>query len=292
MPPLSVIDRGEMPAPRCAAILLTLLTAGAARTARADGASSEARPAFGYAAIPGGERSFALEAQAEAPVEAPRPPRREPPPVAFDVAFVTDAPLLMGGQLALEVPYRFLFQVEAGAMPDFFVNAIDGVFVTSGVYGQSTSDLIHEDLGTPFVLRLSTGWRPFTDHGFEILGGYTLTTLSAMVPASQALGALGMALPAGIPDEPIGLSSVIHSFHVALGWRWVVADHFLVRASLGYMQGVASATHVDVPAAYTSMPGSAPIIRQASDTIDRALDDGFKTYVKLPIVGLGVGYRF
>lgn len=27
------------------------------------------------------------------------------------------------------------------------------------------------------MLRASAGWRPFTDHGLEIFGGYTLVTL-------------------------------------------------------------------------------------------------------------------
>jgi hypothetical protein len=213
--------------------------------------------------------------------------------VAFDVGAVTEAPIMIGGQATLELPYRFLVQTELGVLPSFYVNAADSVLVAAGAYDQNVSVLVRNALSNSVVFSLSGGWRPFVDHGFEILGGYTLTDGGGTVSARQAVQAVtGSALPASVPDADIGLHSTVHSVHVSLGWQWVIANHISVRTSLGYLQSVGSSSHITVPASIASNPMVAPHIDQANRAVDAYLNDTFTTYVKLPIVGLSVGYRF
>ncbi|MFO0617460.1 MAG: hypothetical protein U0414_32995 [Polyangiaceae bacterium] len=210
-----------------------------------------------------------------------------------DLAFATEAPIFMGAQGTLKLPYGFLFQAELGALPSFYVNAVDGALVSANVYSEVVSSLVTSGLKNSFVMRLSAGMRPFPAHGFEVLGGYTLTTLGGGVSARAALEAVGgVTLPAQIPDAEIGLQTTLHSFHVSVGWRWVIADHFLVRASVGYLQSVASSSHIEVPDSAASIPGASDVIAKANQTIDSTLDENYKTYVKLPVLGLGLGYSF
>src|SRR4029079_4566983 len=127
----------------------------------------------------------------EAPAPAAAPVRdtgaQEPAPVeksaAFDLGVVTELPIMAGAQATLEVPYRFLFQGEIGVLPAAFVNAVDGALVGAGAYTANTSELVRGGLGNSLVVRLSGGWRPFADHGFEIMGGYTLTSLGGGLSA-------------------------------------------------------------------------------------------------------------
>ncbi|MBL8740274.1 MAG: hypothetical protein JNK04_04240 [Myxococcales bacterium] len=229
----------------------------------------------------------------QVPDDAAKPPAESEPPVAFDAAFAIDMPIMIGAQATLEAPYRFLLQGEIGVLPGFSVDAVDSALVGAGAYDSVTSELVRNTLRDSLVVRLSGGWRPFPAHGFEILGGYTLTSLGGSVSARTAVeAATGAALPAEIPDTSILIQSTVHSMHVSLGWRWVVADHFLIRTSLGYLQSVASSSHIEVPEAVAQYPQIAPQVDAANRALDRRLNDVYTTYVKLPVLGLSLGYRF
>src|SRR6185369_6724833 len=141
--------------------------------------------------------------------------------------------------------------------------------------------LVRGGLGNSLVVRLSGGWRPFADHGFEIMGGYTLVSLGGGLSAKTAVeAATGIALPAQTPDAQIPLHSTVHSVHVSLGWRWVVADHFVIRASIAYLQAVSSSSHVDLPAGIPATPAVSTQLAQVNQSIDTVLNDTYKTYVK------------
>lgn len=238
-------------------------------------------------------RDALAESQGKDVPEAPPEPAPDPAAFGGDVAFATEAPIFLGAQGTLKLPYGFLLQAELGVLPGFYVDAVDGALVSANVYSEAVSSLVTSGLRDSFVMRLSGGMRPFVDHGFEVLGGYTLTTLGGGVSARAALEAVGgVSLPAQIPDADIGLRTTLHSFHVSVGWRWAIADHFLVRASLGYLQSVASSSHIEVPDSAAAIPGAADVIARANQTIDATLDENYRTYVKLPILGLGMGYAF
>lgn len=200
---------------------------------------------------------------------------------------------MLGGQATLEVPYRFLFQGEVGVLPGFSIDAVDSALVGSGAYDATTSELVRNTLRDSLVVRLSAGWRPFPDHGLELLGGYTLVSLGGDVSARQAVESIaGVSVPAEIPDANIVIHSTVHSVHFGLGWRWVVADHFLVRMSLGYMQALSSSSHLEIPSELAGNPTVSAGAAVANGLIDAKLNDIYTTYVKLPVAGLSMGYRF
>jgi hypothetical protein len=298
--------------PRLLALAAAAVAALAASTASAQQASPAARALPGYTLAtppsagtdpggdPGGFTVYPSFAPAPGRVETSPalPDAREPVEApssapAFDLAVATEMPLMIGGQATLELPYRFLLQGEVGVLPGAFVNAVDGALVAAGSYDATTSQIVRGALSSSLIVRLSGGWRPFPAHGFEVMGGYTLASMGAGVSARQVIeSAAGITVPAEIPDGELQLHSTVHSVHVSLGWRWVVADHFVIRASLAYLQSVASSSHIDVPAALQGVPAVAARIDQANQTIDATLNDTYTKYVKLPVLGISMGYRF
>jgi hypothetical protein len=213
--------------------------------------------------------------------------------VSFDVGCATEVPLMIGAQATLELPYRILVQGEVGVLPAAYVNGIDGALTGAGAYDATTSTLVRSTLQNSLVVRASAGFRPFANHGLEIMGGYTLASLGGGVSARQAVEAVsGITVPAEIPDAQIQLRTTIHSLHVSLGWRWIVGDHFVVRASLAYLQSVGSSSSLAVPASVAALPGAAARVDQVSQAVDTTLNDAYAKYAKLPVVGLSLGYRF
>lgn len=293
-----------------ALVAQTVVTASLAMAQQAPQAPQGSNPYMGsmwtYAAPPGPPPSTYAYAPQQAwvqpvvvPVEPPKPDavNANTPPkessVAFDLSVVNQVPVIIGAQATLEVPYRILFQTELGFLPSAYVNAVSSILASAGAIDQTVADLVRSSLGNSFVFRLSGGFRPFAAHGFEIMGGYTLVAMGGGVSGKQAISAVtGAALPAEIPDMEIPIRSTIHNVHVALGWRWVVADHFVIRASVGYMQAVASSSRIELP---DGVPATAAVVsqlEQANKTVDTTLNDTYKTYVKSPTLGLSMGYRF
>jgi hypothetical protein len=208
--------------------------------------------------------------------------------VFFDIALTTQAPLFMGGQLSLELPGRLLLQGDIGYMPEFYGSAINGMMQSFGGYEPTTAALIDAALDGAVVARASLGWRPFASAGFEFSAGYTSITLDGDVSPEDVAGVVQGEFASEIAnslEQDISLSSQLHNFHVALGWRWVAFDHLLIRANVGYTQTLASSSSVEIP-------DNATAERLANERIDDVLDPIYTTYAKLPTIGLGAGYRF
>jgi len=248
----------------------------------------------------------AAPASANAPAFAPAAPdgRDTVAPAAekaergfhLDVGFGTELPISVGGVVTAEVPGRILLQLGLGFMPHGYAYAIDGFLTSVHAYDQTVSNVIRDALGNSFVLRAGAGWRPFKDHGFEITAGYTLmalggaTTAGDVINAVLAEGGSSQRVPASAMSAEIPLSATLHNFHASLGWRWLMADdHVVVRASLSYIQCLAS----NVGVSLAGMGGQAAA---AEGTVNQALNGYlspyFTTYAKAPTMGLSAAYRF
>lgn len=273
--------------------------AGASTLVATSLAAAEPPPLMGYA-----YGSWPPPTRSEVSIGGPQAPARPPPDavkkaskdeasVVLDIGCATEVPLMVGGQVTLELPYRILLQGEVGVLPAAYVNGIDGVLTSAGAYDATTSALVKNTLQSSLVVRASAGVRPFRDHGLEIMGGYTLASLGGGVSARAALdAAAGVAIPAEIPDGQSQLKTTIHSLHASLGWRWIVAEHFVIRASVAYLQAVASSSSIVVPASATTVPGIAARVDQVSQALDTTLNTTYAKYAKMPLVGLSLGYRF
>lgn len=213
----------------------------------------------------------------------------------FDLGFGTEAPISVGGVATLEVPGRILFQLGLGFMPHGYVNAVDGFLTAVKAYDANVSGLVRSSLGNSFVLRASGGFRPFPSAGLEIMGGYTLMTMGGSATAADLINAVliesgsaqrvptGGALAAEIP-----LNATLHNVHVSLGWRWLMAnDHLVIRASISYLQTLASNVGVDLSNTQAASQQVA-----VNDALNAAVGPYFTKYAKAPTLGLSAAYRF
>lgn len=161
--------------------------------------------------------------------------------IEVDVGLATSVPIFVGGQVVAELPYRIQLIGEIGWLPGPYVDLINVTAEAFGAYDDATSDLIKSAIKNSLVLRPSIGWRPLERYGWEVMGGYTLVFLGGGVSALDIIeAATGNQYNAQGTEVP--LSATVHCFHLATGYRWIVHDHWVIRASVGYLQAVASHT--------------------------------------------------
>jgi hypothetical protein len=210
----------------------------------------------------------------------------------FDVGMSTEFPIAVGGYVGVELPGRLLFQLGAGAMPGAYSGAVNNVLMGVGAYDQVVGKFVDAALGTSFVLRASAGWRPFTNHGLELLGGYTLVTMGGSTTEGDIINAVLAEAGASQRVTPgsgatIPLSATLHNVHATVGWRWLLADdHLVIRASLSYLQCVAANVGVSLPSQGQAMEG---LVNQQ---LNGFVSPFLTSYVKTPLVGLSAAYRF
>lgn len=226
----------------------------------------------------------------EKPAEAPAKPRA----TYLDVGVGTEAPISVGGVATLET-HRILLQVGAGVMPQAYAQAIDGFLTSVGAYDAVVSSVVRSSISNSFVLRTSLGVRPFSNHGFEILGGYTLLTGGGSVATADVLNAIltesgsSVQAPAGLGGD-IPLSATLHNVHASIGWRWLLAnDHLVIRASVSYLQTLASRIDVKIPASASVL---VPYQGMINDQVNAYLGPFFAKYAKAPTLGLSAAVRF
>jgi hypothetical protein len=227
--------------------------------------------------------------------EKPAPESAKPRDYHFDLGAGTEVPVSVGGVLTAELPHRFLLQLGVGVLPRAYADAIDGFLTSVGAYDAVVSQIVRGSLGNSAVVRASIGGRPFTDHGFEILGGYTLITGGGAVATTELINAVliesgaSFQAPAGLAaDIPIG--ATLHNFHASVGWRWLLAeDRLVIRASISYIQTVASRIDVKIPA---SLAEVVPYQGLINEQVNTYLGPYFSKYAKAPTLGLSAAIRF
>jgi hypothetical protein len=207
----------------------------------------------------------------------------------------TEFPISMGAFVGLETPGRLLFQLGAGVMPGPYASTIDSILVGVGAYDTTVSTFIKNALSNSFVLRASAGWRPFADHGFEMMAGYTLITLGGAAAEGDIVNAVlaeagsSQRVAAG-SGAMVPLGATMHNVHVSLGWRWLLADdHLVVRASISYLQCLSSSFSVKLP---DGAGGGTAMETTVNQDVNAYLSPYFSRYGKAPLAGLSAAYRF
>jgi hypothetical protein len=139
------------------------------------------------------------------------------------------------------------------------------------------------------TLRLVGGWRPFSGTGLELLAGYTHVSISGAASTSEVLPLVSREaaarVRAEVGDLDLRLASSIHAFTVGAGWRWLVARQIVIRASIEYMQAFATRSSLEIDS-------SVELTRLAAPTAQSLLNQHYLEYIKVPLIGLCVGYRF
>jgi hypothetical protein len=244
--------------------------------------------------VPAGESPPAYAAPREASGEldsAPPPLRKrgKKPPVSLDLGASTWLPLSVGPELDVELPGRVLASVHLGWMPELYSRTLTNGLEDAGVYDATVGALVAGALESATTWRLMAGWRPLAKYGLEVWLGYSHVSLSGESSVGEIAPLLDPALAdrivSELGDRTAQLESSLDQFSVSVGWRWVLAEHLLLRANIGYLQAFDSSSRVEIE-------GSPQLTALVQPTVDTVLHDHYMNYVKLPVVGLGVAYRF
>lgn len=223
---------------------------------------------------------------AAAPARADEP---APKPVKVDVGVGTGFPLDLGVSGHVELPARILAGLEVGWMPKPYAYTIDDLLKGFGAYNDTVSQLIREAISNSLVIRPSVGWRPFSKLGLEFLVGYTLLTIGGGLDGREIVeAATGKQLPTEAPNQ-IPLHSTLHNFHIRAGYRFLLGEHWVLRASLDYVHCFASSSGIDVTARTAA---GQKAVSAVNDEIDSYLNGYYTKYVNAPVLGVNLAYRF
>jgi hypothetical protein len=83
------------------------------------------------------------------------------------------------------------------------------------------------------------------------------------------------------------ISSTLHLAFGEVGHEWVIEDRFTVRLGMGFAKAFAASTSVD--ADFTDLGPQFAVFGNAAAAY---LDDLYTSYVYVPTLSFGAGYRF
>lgn len=231
--------------------------------------------------------SNVTEVRAETRTRARSPNRLRPP--GLDLMASTWVPLSAGPELTAELPGRVLLSAHVGWMPGIYSRTLTDALADAGAYDPAVGSLIDGALDSAVTWRLAAGWRPFERAGLELSVGYAYVSLDGSTNTAEVEPVvseeIAERLREEIGDTNVTLTSSIHNVMLSVGWRWLIADQVVVRANLGYMQAFASDSSLDIES-------SEELTELAAPYVDSVLHANYTRYIRVPVVGLGVGYRF
>jgi hypothetical protein len=219
----------------------------------------------------------------------PARPAQRKLPVSVDLGASTWLPLSVGPELDVELPGRVLASVHLGWMPELYSRTVTNGLEDAGAYDSTVGALVDGAVESATTWRLMAGWRPLVRHGLEVWVGYSHVSLEGESSVSEIAPLLGPALAdqlvTQLGDRSAHVDSSLDQLSVSVGWRWLVAEHLLIRANIGYLQAFDSSSELEIES-------SPALTALAQPTVNAVLHDHYMKYVKMPVIGLGVSYRF
>jgi hypothetical protein len=193
----------------------------------------------------------------------------------------TAVPTAVGANVRIETPYRFLIDVMAGGNP--YADGLGGLVEAYGG-GASAHALVGAIGGSAGIFRLQAGMRPSPDAGLEILAGYTLMYSSPTVTRATLEAVTGQSFAYSGFDST-QLQVAIHAVSAELGWRFVIADHLVLRIGVGGTFTAAASAHLTVPDA---MREASPAVAESESQIA----SNIARYGFVPEARVALGWRF
>jgi hypothetical protein len=161
----------------------------------------------------------------------------------IDLALRTDVPVLVGASATVENAQRVRGRLSAGLVPSPYVDLTNAAMTGFGVYSPTVAEIIEVALRRGLVMRLEGGWRPIEGRGLTVGAGYQFLGLGG---DTTELSLFGEAMDPRLLDSAQGVTGDLevgvgaHMLTAEVGYEWVVKDHLVLTASLGFAGTVAA----------------------------------------------------
>jgi hypothetical protein len=182
-------------------------------------------------------------------------------------------------------PIGVTASVSLGHTPSAYMEMVSSILAEADVYdneryGPMVSDAISDG---GWNLRLNLGYT--VDEGFEVGVGYLLLTTSTTVSTGAIDRAARQRLPwLGMADVPTSVT--LHALSARVGWRFVLEEHLVIRAALGFSHTVGAEVGLAVPEEIRERP------EDPAGDMERAIAGAMTQYGFSPEILLSAGYRF
>jgi hypothetical protein len=207
----------------------------------------------------------------------------------LDLQVQTELTTSVGGGLRVEVPGHVQFRLALGVLPPAYVQAINELVIALDGWNAATGEVVEAAVRNSFVVQPGLGWRPFHRLGFDVHGGYIGVSLGGDVSGAELLASISGAPVPMDAGRTLPVSSQLHGFQLGVGYRLLFLDRRLsVSLWLDYLQIAGSRTTI---AERPARPAGAAAYDRLERALDAYLDELYTTYVKIPVVGVAVGWH-
>jgi len=237
-----------------------------------------------FASAQAGRRLASPLDREAAPASEPSSTSLMPQGWALDVAALTSVPLSIGAEIQLQTPVGVFANLSGGHTPNAYLSMMADIVQGAGAFDSDLRPAIDEVIGSgAWNVRVAIGINPI--EGLELSFGYTYMTLSSELTRSAIETATGQRVRyRGMREVPIDVE--LHALHGRIGYRFVIEEHFVLRASLGWTHSVAGSGRVTVPEEIRELEDN------PADQIESAVAEGIGSYGFSPELVLSAGYRF
>jgi len=231
-------------------------------------------------------RQLGSPIEREAPTAASQPASTSlmPEGWALDVGALTSLPLSVGAEVQLQTPIGVFANLSAGHTPNAYLSMMADIVQGSGAFDSDLRPAIDETIGSgAWNVRFALGVNPI--EGLELSFGYTYMTLSSTLSRGAIETATGQRVRyRGMREVPIDVE--LHALHGRVGYRFVIEQHFVLRAAIGWTHAVGGRGRVTVPEEVREIEDN------PADQIESAVAEGIGSYGFSPELVLSASYRF
>lgn len=226
----------------------------------------------------------ARTALAEATTDTPTSTSLMPDGWALDLTAQTSLPVSIGIEAQLQTPIGLFATLSAGHTPNAYLSLLGDIVEGAGAFGDDIRPLIDEVIANgAWNVRVGLGVNPI--EGLELSVGYTYLGANSTVTRRAIETATGQRIPyRGMREVPVGIE--MHALHGRLGYRFVIEDHLVIRAAIGWTHAVGMSARLEVPAE----------VREIEDNpateIEEGVAESYGRYGFTPEVLVSAGYRF
>ncbi len=238
----------------------------------------------------GGRNCVVFIGQAPAQHESEHPAVRSPH-VLLGVEALAELPLQMGGRLWAELPGRIRLSSSLGAMPGFYLSAINTALVSAGALNSTASKILEATVEDALFWRVSLGWRPSSRRGGYVSIGYVMGLLDGFLPI-HLLEVTAKSPPLSIPEkfryqEGCSVETTLHMVYLEAGWHWAGSDGLSLRLALGAALTAGSSTTITAHGAVAKYQQVEELLAPS----EAHLDEVFTSKLFMPTLTLAVGWQ-